>query len=145
MFKERRLKKRPPFDGRADRQLDFSHGVISRNWLETLTLLYRYRMINFAGHTHYIREFRYIFCGDESDASYSLDIPKNPFGVFWDNYSLDYPKEFIEKNKPFVIQTPSLGIGEYGRNKKSGPFREIVFNNNTLEKITVKFLSDLIL
>jgi hypothetical protein len=145
LFKERRLKRKRPYDGRADRQLDFAHGVISRKWLETLALMYRFRMINISGHTHYLREFRFIFCGDETDCSYSLDLPKNPFGIYWDNYSVDYPKEYIEKHAPFVFQTPSLGIGEYGRYKKWGPFRDIIISNDKIDRIGVKFLSDILL
>jgi predicted phosphodiesterase len=143
IFKETSLRRRGVKEPRADNKLDFTFGTITHNWLETLALMYRYQMIALGGHTHNNREFRYIFCGKDSECSIkNPEITEIPFAIYWDNYTKTKSSEYLQKNKPFVLQTPSLGISDSWETKWGG-FRIIEIKDNKILSLSRNFVSDL--
>ncbi|MCK4282077.1 MAG: hypothetical protein KAX10_08180, partial [Candidatus Lokiarchaeota archaeon] len=66
---------------------------------------------------------------------------ENPAAVFFDNYSelLTNPKDIWDK-KPFLFQTPALGLGSYEHPTAGGAYREIKIKKGKIESFNVKFL-----
>lgn len=145
-YKAHHLRKITKGDGRGNGFLNFDHGVISRNWLTTLILMYKHQMINICGHTHRAQEIMYIL--DLKEAEYSKknfqDIENTPFAFYWDDFTSlsEYSIDFIRKRKPFVMQTPSLGIGRDWDDNRRGALRIYNIIDNKIANIKVKYLSD---
>ncbi|MEX2719576.1 MAG: metallophosphoesterase [Candidatus Sigynarchaeum springense] len=136
--------------GRTDmnvvHDLDFGIGTISKNRDQILKLLYKHRMTALCGHTHLQREFRFGFKAKEDElAPLAMDeiLKKRLLEITWDDFTDNEPPSFVQDNRPFVLQTPSLGIRRQEEKREYGAFREIVFLGDKLEGIQVRYLSRL--
>jgi len=49
--------------------------------------------------------------------------------------------EIIEKNKPYIVQTPALGLGGYKNPETAGAFREIIIKNGKLSSFRVEYIN----
>ncbi len=143
-YKERNLKKLNFKNVRADQALHFNYGTITGQWVQVLSLMLQYGMIGLHGHTHRNREFRYILSGQELGyIKNEGKIVRNPFFIYWDDYTSAFTIEYLEKNRPFELQTPSLGIRHVEEQKKYHGFRLIGFENDKLKTMAVHYLDDI--
>jgi hypothetical protein len=129
----------------VSKNLSFTYGTITKNWGRFMKLLHDYRMIALHGHTHMLREFHFNMCkdGKACDIEELEEIKKkNPFAIYWDDYSTLKEAKFFEDNRPFDIQTPSLGLRRLDEEKKFGAFRKITLQGNELVEIKVHYVSD---
>ncbi len=142
--KERSLIEFGMKDPRADEDVEFHYGGISKNWIEFLGLTYNAKLIHLCGHTHKKQEFR-IERTDFPSISYSGNGEKIllPFAIYWDDYSEYYSKKDIDNKRPLHIQTASLGIGRYTEKKLKGAFRIFEIKNGKIYAIRNLFLSEL--
>ncbi len=142
--KERSLVEFGMKDPRADEDVEFHYGGISKNWVTFLGLTYNHKLIHLCGHTHKKQEFR-LERTDNPSISYSGNGEKIllPFAVYWDDYSEFYTYEEIENKRPLHIQTASLGIGRYTEKKFKGAFRIFEIKNRKIHAIRSYYLSEI--
>jgi len=130
----------------VSKKLNFTYGTITKNWGRALKLLHDHRMIALHGHTHLFREFHFSSCDHTKDCELE-DLEeikkKNPFAIYWDDYSIFKDAKFFDDDRPFDLQTPSLGIRRLEEEKKFGAFRKISLQGNQLAEIDVHYVSDL--
>ncbi|MFX0057578.1 MAG: metallophosphoesterase [Candidatus Heimdallarchaeota archaeon] len=132
---------------RIDLKFDVKFGTISSNWEKLVKFCKDHTLLTLCGHTHELKEFR---LGDpEATKStvfqappFSLKKIENPAAIYYDLYSEIFtnPKD-IEKNTPFVVQTPALGMGGYHNPKLVGAFREVMINKKKLSSFKVDFIN----
>ncbi|MFX1419117.1 MAG: metallophosphoesterase family protein, partial [Promethearchaeota archaeon] len=147
-FKESLIKKlgKPLSAARVDGVFNVKYGCVSSNWEKLIEFCKNYAILTLSGHTHTNREFR---LEDTKIKSTVYDAPpfrlkkiENPAAIFYDNYSEIYTttKDIIA-NRPFVVQTPALGLGSYRTPKTAGAYREIVIKNGKLTSFKVKYIN----
>ncbi len=147
-FKESLLKKsgRKEEKTRIDRKFNIKFGTVSGNWEKLIKFCKDYCILTLAGHTHSLKEFRLQDPNGKltkvfNAPPFSLKRIENPAAVFYDAYSEIYSNaKDIEKNGPFVVQTPSLGLGSYKDAKSVGAYREIVVKNGKLTSFKVHYI-----
>jgi len=132
---------------RIDLKFDVKFGTISSNWEKLIKFCKDYTLLTLCGHTHELKEFR---LGDPEETKstvfqappFSLKKIENPAAIYYDLYSeiLSNPKD-IEKNAPFVVQTPALGMGGFHNPKLVGAFREIKIHKERLYSFKVDFIN----
>jgi len=147
-FKESFLKKlgKPLSMARIDNEFNVKYGCISSNWEKLIKFCKDYCILTLSGHTHTLREFR---LEEPKEKSYVYDAPpfklkkiENPAAIFYDNYSEIYTtSEMIEKNKPYIVQTPALGLGGYKNPKTAGAYREVIIKNSKLSSFRVQYIN----
>ncbi len=147
-FKESLLKKlgKPLSKARIDKSFNVKYGCISSNWEKLIKFCKDYCIMTFSGHTHTLREFR---LEEPKEKTHVYDAPpfslrkiENPAAIFYDNYSeMHTTSEMIEKNKPYIVQTPALGLGGYKNPETAGAFREIIIKNSKLSSFRVKYIN----
>ncbi len=137
LYREKNLKLNKNTDGNADKYLKFNQGIIMNNWKSSLELILKYNMVNLAGHTHNNLEIRFVHHPENTNHSF-------PFSIYFDDYTYDYSVLFLNKNRPYVLQTPSLGVGRPGSIKNYGGYREIEIKNDQIIKMSVQYLSKFI-
>nr|MDO8113121.1 metallophosphoesterase family protein [Candidatus Sigynarchaeota archaeon] len=125
--------------------LSIDNGTISKGMTQILALISRFRLIALMGHTHLLREFR-LSSGDGKISGEHVEKPHSAldgaFKIFWDDYTSTNNAEFIQKNRPFILQTPSLGLRRLDENQRFGAFRKITVSGPNLEEIQVMHVSD---
>jgi Icc-related predicted phosphoesterase len=146
-FKESLIKKsgKPLSEARIDNSFNVKYGCISSNWEKLIKFCKDYCILTLSGHTHTLREFR---LEEPKEKSYVYDAPpfklkkiENPAAIFYDNYSeMLTNSEMIEKNKPYIVQTPALGLGGYKNPKTAGAYREIIVKNGKLSSFRVNYI-----
>lgn len=144
-YKESNLKRFGVTNGDIGKRLDFFFGTITKNWISIMRLMQKHRMISLHGHTHLLREFHFNLCGEEN-ACVNEDLEevkkKTPISIYWDDYTSMKKPSFIEDQRPFVLQTPSLGIRRLDEDKLFGAFRKISLQGDQLEEIDVHYVSE---
>jgi hypothetical protein len=128
---------------RIDEKFDVRYGVIATNWEKLMLFSREYCTLTIAGHTHHLKEFRLGNPSPEQDIvetkSFTLKKLDNPAAIYYDIYSEIYStQKEIEKNGPFVVQTPALGLGSYFNPKSAGAYREFVIEKGKLTSFKVK-------
>ncbi|MFX0044137.1 MAG: metallophosphoesterase family protein [Candidatus Hodarchaeota archaeon] len=146
-FKESFLKKlgKPLSMARIDQSFNVKYGCISSNWEKLIKFCKDYCILTLSGHTHTLREFR---LEEPKEKSYVYDAPpfklkkiENPAAIFYDIYSeMHTTSEIIEMNKPYIVQTPALGLGGYKNPKTAGAYREIIVKNGKLSSFRVYYI-----
>lgn len=147
-FKESTLLKKgmTSSQARIDDVFNVKFGTISNNWEKLISFCKDYCLLTLAGHTHSLKEYRLkdpevktkIFVAPP----FSLKRLKNPAAVYYDLYSELYTtSEEIEKNAPFIVQTPALGMGGYNNPSIVGAYREVVIKEGKLESFRVKYIN----
>jgi Icc-related predicted phosphoesterase len=147
-FKESLLHKlgQPTSKARLDKYFNVKYGTVSSNWEKIIRFCKDYSTLVLAGHTHMQREFR---LEDPETKTRVYDSPpfslkkiENPAAVYYDNYSELYSDaESIEKNGPFVVQTPALGLGGYKNPETAGAYREVIIKDGKLHSFKVKYIN----
>jgi Icc-related predicted phosphoesterase len=146
-FKESILRKlgKEESSVRIDTSFNVKHGTVSNKWEELIQFCKDYTILTLSGHTHVLKEFR---LGDTKEKSTVFDAPpfilkklENPAAVFYDVYSerIDTPED-IEKEGPFIVQTPALGLGSYTKPKMGRAYRVIKFKDGKLASFKPYFL-----
>jgi hypothetical protein len=146
-FKESILRKlgKEESSARLDTSFNVKHGTVSNKWEELIQFCKDYTILTLSGHTHVLKEFR---LGETKEKSTVFDAPpfilkklENPAAVFYDVYSerFDSPED-IEKEGPFIVQTPALGLGSYTKPKMVGAYRMITFKDGKLASFKPYFL-----
>lgn len=146
-FKESLLQKlgKEESDRRIDTSFNVKQGTVSSNWEDLIKFCKNQTVLTLSGHTHVLKEFRLAEAREKStvyDAPpFILQKLQNPAAVFYDIYSErhDTPRK-IQHNKPFIVQTPALGLGNYKKPKIVGAYREVKFTSGELSSFKVKFL-----
>jgi len=147
-FKESLIKKQgqPPSAARIDTVFNVKYGGVSTNWEKLMDFCKNYCILTLAGHTHDQKEFR--LENPETKTSvyvappFSLKQVENPAAVFYDDYSEIYTNaKDIEKNGPFVVQTPALGLGSYKNPETAGAYREIHIKEGKLDSFRIKYIN----
>ncbi|MFX1316637.1 MAG: metallophosphoesterase [Promethearchaeota archaeon] len=144
-FKEsvfRKLEK-PLSAARIDGLFNMKYGCVSSNWEKLVEFCKDCCILTLAGHTHDSKEFR---LEDTKEKTSVYDAPpfklkkiENPAAVFYDEYSEIYTNaKDIQDNRPFVVQTPALGLGRYGHPETAGAYREIIIKNGKLSSFRIK-------
>ncbi|MFW9968779.1 MAG: metallophosphoesterase [Candidatus Odinarchaeota archaeon] len=148
-FKESIIKKlgKPLSKARIDGVFNIKYGCISSNWEKLIAFCKNFTILTLSGHTHTNKEFR---LGDPGEVKTTVfDAPpfrfkkiENPAAIFYDNYSelYDNPKAVNEK-KPFVLQTPALGLGSYKDPKTAGGYREVIVKDGKLVSFKVNYIN----
>jgi Icc-related predicted phosphoesterase len=132
---------------RIDKVFNLKYGCVSSNWEKLVEFCKNYTILTLSGHTHTNREFRLDDPGPQKSTVYDappfkLKKIENPAAIYYDNYSemYDDPKT-ISHNKPFVVQTPALGLGSYKNPNTAGGYREIIVKEGNLTSFKVKYIS----
>ena len=146
-FKESILKKIGKETGstRIDQIFNVKYGTVSSNWEKLIQFCKQYTLLALSGHTHVLKEFR---LGEPKEKSTVYDAPpfilrkiENPAAVYYDVYSEQYDNpEDIKKNGPFILQTPSLGLGSYKKPEIVGAYRVIKIEKENLSSFKIEFL-----
>jgi len=132
---------------RIDLKFDVKFGTISMNWEKLIKFCKDHTLLTLSGHTHELKEFR---LGDPEQMKstvyqappFSLKKLENPAAIYYDIYSEIYTNhKDIEKNSPFVVQTPALGMGGFNNPNLVGGFREIIIKKRKLTSFKVKFVN----
>jgi len=132
---------------RIDLKFDVKFGTISSNWEKLIKFCKDHTILTLSGHTHELKEFR---LGDPEQMKstvyqappFSLKKLENPAAIYYDLYSEMYTNhKDIEKNLPFVVQTPALGMGGFSNPNLVGGFREIIIKKKKLTSFKVKFVN----
>lgn len=135
-----------PLKARIDGKFNVKYGTISTNWEKLICFCKDFCVLTLSGHTHTLKEFR---LGDPkgniskvySAPPFSLKKLENPAAVYYDLYSDIHTKpEDIEKYGPYVVQTPSLGLGAYRNPKLVGGYREVKVHGGKLASFKIKFI-----
>ncbi|MFX1328028.1 MAG: metallophosphoesterase [Promethearchaeota archaeon] len=147
-FKESLIKKAGKLlsKARIDGIFNMKYGCISSNWEKLLEFCKNYCILTLAGHTHDSKEFR---LEDTREKSTVYDAPpfklrkiENPAAIYYDEYSEIFDDiKSIEKNEPFVVQTPALGLGSYRNPETAGGYREVVVKNGKLNSFKIKYIN----
>lgn len=138
-FKESKFRKVNDFQTKAriDNKFNISYGTISSNLEELIDFCYNYTILTISGHTHILNEYRLEKLHpneEETDEKY-----KSPIAIYYDNYSeIHENTKTIEKNGPFIVQTPALGFKSYKNPGRVGGFRDIKLKNGKLKSFRVK-------
>lgn len=127
---------------RIDEEFNIQFGTISSHWEDLIDFCKKNVILTLSGHTHELKEFR---LGSknvlEKDAQ-TIEQEKQSIPIYYDLYSeIHTNSKEIEKNGPFIVQTPALGLGGYHNPKLVGGFREIKIKNGKLESFKVKFIN----
>ncbi len=128
-----------------DNKIYLKHGTITDNWQEMVSFCLNYCTLALCGHTHALREFRLELPIEKSavfkSVPFNLKKIENPAAVFYDDYSeiLKTPEEIIER-KPYIVQTPAIGLGSYDRPETGGGYREIKIKNGKISSFKVHYL-----
>ncbi len=131
---------------RIDNNFNVKYGTISSNWEKLIEFCKNYCVITLAGHTHLMKEYR---LGDADVKTTVYDAPpfslkklENPAAVYYDLYSELYNSpEDIEKNGPYVVQTPALGLGGYRNPNTVGAYRIVEVKDGKLDSFKVKYIN----
>ncbi|MFX1321276.1 MAG: metallophosphoesterase [Promethearchaeota archaeon] len=147
-FKESFLIKlgKPLSKARIDTSFNVKYGCISSNWEKLIKFCKDYCILTLSGHTHTLREFR---LEEPKEKTHVYDAPpfllrkiENPAAIFYDIYSeIHTTSEMIEMNKPYIVQTPALGLGGYKNPETAGAYREIIVKNGKLNSFRVLFIN----
>lgn len=147
-FKESLLRKlgKPLSEARIDKTFNVKYGCVSSNWEKLIKFCKDYCILTLSGHTHTLREFR---LEEPQEKTHVYDAPpfvlkkiENPAAIFYDLYSeIHATPEIIEKNKPYIVQTPALGLGGYKNPETAGAYREIIIKNGKLSSFKVKYIN----
>ncbi len=147
-FKESRLLKRgiPPLEARIDDLFNVKYGCISSHWEKLISFCKDYSILTLAGHTHSLKEYRLeepTFKTKIFDSPpFSLKRLKNPAAIYYDVYSeLHDSSTEIEKHRPFIVQTPALGMGAYHDASIVGAYREMIVKEGKLSSFKVKYIN----
>jgi len=139
-------KKGIPEDKRnIDDKINLKYGTITNNWQEMINFCKDFCLLALCGHTHTLREFRLKNPIEKSkvfkSVPFNLIKIENPAAVFFDDYSelLKNQKDIWDK-KPFLFQTPALGLGSYEHPTAGGAYREIKIKKGKIESFKVKFI-----
>jgi hypothetical protein len=149
-FKESFLKKLgfdKPSKYRIDGRFNVKFGTIASHWDNLIEFCKEYCILTLAGHTHSLKEFRLV--DPKEGKSRVFDAPpfslkkiENPAAIYYDIYSeICSNAKDVEDLKPFVVQTPALGLGGYEDPEMAGAFREIIIKNGKLESFKVKYIN----
>jgi Icc-related predicted phosphoesterase len=147
-FKESVIKKigKPLSDARIDGVFNVKYGCISSNWERLISFCKNYTILTLSGHTHSNQEFR---LEDTEIKSTVYDAPpfrlkkiENPAAIYHDDYSdMEMSIKEIQQNKPFVVQTPALGLGSYRNIKTAGAYREVIMRNGNLVSFKIRYIN----
>ncbi len=144
-YKAHNLRRITKGDGKGNPYLHFDHGVISRNRIEFIKFMTENKVINISGHTHRSHEIqiKYKPQYSKTDENDMEKIDDAAFSFYWDDFSSlpEYSPEFVQKNPPFVIQTPSLGINRNWDDIHRGAFRIYEIEENKITKLGLNFVS----
>ncbi|MFX0027951.1 MAG: metallophosphoesterase family protein [Candidatus Hermodarchaeota archaeon] len=147
-FKESVLRKlgQSSSDARLDKMFNVKYGTISSNWEKLVKFCKDYCTLTLSGHTHTLREFRLedpeIKTRVYDSPPFSLKKIENPAAVYYDIYSELYTDyESIEKNRPFIVQTPALGLGGYKNPETAGAFRIVEIKDGKLNSFKVEYIN----
>ena len=124
---------------RIDDKFNVRYGTISSNWEKLINFCYDYCTLIISGHTHMLNEYRLkkIFQNSSNDE----EEKDSSIAVFYDVYSEIYNNnQNIQKYKPFIVQTPALGLKSFKRRKKVGAYREILIKNGKLFSFQVHYV-----
>ncbi|MBY9006480.1 MAG: metallophosphoesterase [Candidatus Lokiarchaeota archaeon] len=130
---------------RIDNLYNVKHGTISSNWEKLIDFCKNYTILTLSGHTHALKEFK---LGTTTDRSTVFNAPpfilkkiENPAAIYHDIYSEKHTNaKEIEKNLPYITQTPALGLGNFKNPKSAGAYRIMKIKNNYLCSFKVKYL-----
>ena len=128
-----------------DDKINLKFGTITDNWQEMVNFCKNFCTLALCGHTHTLREFRLETPIKKSkvfkSVPFNLIKIENPAAVFFDDYSelLLNSKEISDK-KPFLFQTPALGLGSFDHPTEGGGYREIKIKNGKIDSFKVYFL-----
>lgn len=130
---------------RIDNKIYLKHGTITNNWQEMINFCLNYCTLALCGHTHSLREFRLEQTNEKSritkSVPFNLKKIENPAAVYYDDYSdLFQNSDDIAKNKPFILQTPALGLGSFDDPSYGGGYREIIVKKGKVDSFKVYFL-----
>jgi len=130
---------------RIDGKFNVKYGTVSRNWEQLIKFCKNFTVLTLSGHTHKLREYRLDVPEQKTkvyDAPpFSLKKLENPAAVFYDIYSEYYTNpNNIEKDGPFVVQTPALGLGGFKNPKLAGGYRVISVEKGKLASFQVEYL-----
>ncbi|MHA1762519.1 MAG: metallophosphoesterase [Promethearchaeota archaeon] len=133
-------------DARLDDVFNVKFGTIASNWEKVITFCKNYCTLTLAGHTHSLREYRLAnppFKTKIFDSPpFKLKRLEIPAAIYHDLYSERYQNaEEIEKNGPFVVQTPALGMGGYKNPSIVGAYREVVIKDGKINSFKVKYIN----
>jgi len=129
-----------------DDKITLKFGTITNNWQEMVNFCKDFSNLSLCGHTHTLKEFRLETPIKKSkefkSVPFNLIKIENPAAVFFDDYSelLLNSKEISDK-KPFLFQTPALGLGSFDNPTEGGGYREIKIKNGKIDSFKVYFLS----
>jgi hypothetical protein len=147
-FKESLVKKlgKSLSDARIDGVFNVKYGCISSNWEKLVSFCKDYTILTLSGHTHSNQEFR---LEDTEKKSKVFDAPpfrlkkiETPAAIFYDDYSeMEMNIKELQENRPFVVQTPALGLGSYRNIKTAGAYREIIVKNGYLASFKIKYIN----
>ena len=124
---------------RIDDKFNITHGTLTRNLKELLNFCNEHCVLVLSGHTHGLNEYRIqkIKSKGVNDNSKS----DHELATFYDDYSEIYKtSKKIFNFKPFIVQTPSLGLKSYKKLSKIGAYREIIIKSGKLSSFQVKFI-----
>ncbi len=147
-FKESLITKtgKPLSSARIDRIFNVKYGCVSSNWEKLVEFCKNYTTLTLSGHTHSNREFRLDDPGSQKSRVYDappfkLKKIENPAAIYYDNYSERYNDPVsISQNRPFVVQTPALGLGSYKNPNTAGGYRELIVKDGKLSSFKVKYI-----
>ncbi len=148
-IKESLIKKlgKPLINARVDALFNVKFGGVSSNWEKLMEFCKKFTVLTLCGHTHDDQEFR---LGDPGEFKTQVyDAPpfklkkiENPAAIYYDNYSeIDTNAQAISNNRPYVVQTPALGLGSYGHPETAGGYREIIVKKRKLSSFKVKYIN----
>jgi len=142
-FRESKFKslKRKREKARIDDKFNIKYGTISSNWEKLINFCYDYCILTISGHTHMLNEYRL----KKSLQNSSNDKKKkdSSIAVFYDDYSeICINNVSIQKYRPFIVQTPALGLKSFKRIAKFGAYREIIIKDGKLTSFQVNYFSN---
>jgi len=148
-FKESILKlsKKKLSSVRIDGKFDVKFGAVSSNWEKLIKFCKDFTTLTLSGHTHDLKEFRLADPPDNEKTKiynappFFLKKLENPAAIFYDDYSeiLKGPK-LIEKYKPFIVQTPALGLKGFKKVSQVGVYRLIRIRKGKLASFKIQYL-----
>lgn len=135
--------KREKNEARIDDKFNIKYGITAFNWQELMNFCANYSTLTLTGHTHAINEFR-LKPFHESSQLDKIDHPlssKEQIAVFFDDFSKrDYTRKRVKRSKPYVLQTPPIGMGTDRNPNKIGAYRIIKIKRGEIASFKVKYL-----